>query len=255
MDGMVLTLFIATTFFGGIVTGLAGFAMGLVVSGVWLHILTPAQTAMLIVSYGLVTQSYNIWRVRHALRWRLVVPFILGGVVGVPIGTLLLAYINPADVRIGVGVLLIAYSAYFLVRPHFRPIHAGVTADFGVGALNGVLGGMTGLAGPIITIWCQMRGWSKDQQRAVFQPVIISAFAITAISLAVAGTVTVELAKIYVYGLLPLAAGLWLGLRLYGHLNENTFRKVILVLLLLSGLVLLVPELLAMARGLPAPGH
>jgi hypothetical protein len=252
MDGLVLTLFLVTTFFGGIVTGLAGFAMGLVVSGVWLHILTPAQTAMLIVGYGLLTQSYNIWRVRHALRWRIVAPFILGGFFGVPIGTLLLTYINPAFVRTGVGLLLIGYSTYFLARPHFKPIHAGVGTDLGIGVLNGVLGGMTGLAGPIITIWCQVRGWSKDQQRAIFQPVIISAFALTAISLAIAGTVTVELARIYVYGLPTLAAGLWLGLKLYGHLDENAFRKVILVLLLLSGIVLLVPELLAMWNGLPS---
>ena len=241
MDGWILGLFLLTTFVGGIVTGLAGFAMGLVVSGVWLHILTPAQTAALIVGYGLLTQSYNIWKLRHALRWRTVAPFITGGVVGVPAGALLLSYANPAYVRSGVGVLLIAYSTYFLVRPHFKPMHPGIAADFGIGILNGVLGGLTGLAGPFITIWCQLRGFSKDHQRAVFQPVILSAFALTAISLAVAGTVTAELVRIYLYGLPPLAVGLWLGLKLYGHLNEDTFRKVILVLLLFSGMALIVP--------------
>ena len=82
MDGVVLSLFLLTTFFGGVVTGLAGFAMGLVVSGVWLHILTPAETAALIVGYGILTQSYNIWRLRHALNWRIVAPFIAGGAVG-----------------------------------------------------------------------------------------------------------------------------------------------------------------------------
>ena len=250
MDGLVLTLFLATTFFGGVVAGLAGFAMGLVVSGIWLHILTPAQTAMLIVSYGLVTQSYNIWRLRHVLRWRTVAPFILGGMVGVPIGAALLSHIDPRFVRFGVGLLLIAYSSYFLARPHFKPVHAGLAADVGVGIANGVLGGMTGLSGPVITIWCQLRGWSKDHQRAVFQPVIISNFVLTAISLGFAGTITAELAKIYLYGLPALALGLWLGLKLYGHLDEQAFRKVILVLLLLSGLALLLPELAAMAQAL-----
>jgi hypothetical protein len=43
------------------------------------------------------------------------------------------------------------------------------------------------------------------------------------------------------YGLPTLAVGLWVGLKLYGHLNEETFRKVILVLLLFSGLALVVP--------------
>ena len=241
MDGAVLALFLLSTFVGGIVTGLAGFAMGLVVSGVWLHILTPAQTAMLIVGYGLLTQTYTIWRIRHALRWRVVTPFIAGGVLGVPLGTLLLTYLNPSHVRVGVGVMLVAYSTYFLARPHFKPMHAGLGADVGIGLFNGILGGMTGLSGPIITVWCQIRGWPRNEQRAIYQPVILSAFVLTAISLAIAGTVTADLVRIYLYGLPPLAAGLWLGLHLYGRLNENTFRKVILILLLFSGLALIVP--------------
>ena len=241
MDGWILALFLFTTFFGGIVTGLAGFAMGLVVSGIWLHILTPAQTAALIVGYGLLTQSYTLWKLRQALAWRPIAPFIFGGIVGVPIGTLLLTSINPDFVRTGVGVLLIAYSTYSLAGPHVRPIKAGLSVEALVGLLNGVLGGLTGLSGPIITMWCNLRGFPKDLQRAIYQPVILAAFALTAISLAAAGAITANVLRLYVYGLIPLAAGLWLGLKLYGHLDETTFRRVILVLLLLSGVVLIVP--------------
>lgn len=241
MDGTVLALFLVSTFVGGIVTGLAGFAMGLVVSGVWLHILTPIQTAALIVGYGLLVQSYSIWKMRHALNWRTVAPFIIGGVVGVPLGAMLLTYVDPGYLRSGVGVLLVLYSGYFLARPTIHKVRAGVPADVGIGALNGLLGGLTGLSGPIITIWCQLRGWPKDVQRAIFQPVILAAFALTAISLAVAGAVTHELVKLYLYGLPALGAGLWLGLKLYGHLDDAAFRKLILLLLLLSGVVLIVP--------------
>jgi uncharacterized membrane protein YfcA len=241
MHGWILGLFLFTTFFGGIVTGLAGFAMGLVVSGVWLHILTPAQTASLIVGYGLLTQSYNIWKLRHALNWRTVAPFVTGGLIGVPIGAALVTYVDPNYVRTGVGVLLILYSVYSLARPHLKPRNPGFAVDAGVGVINGVLGGMTGLAGPVITMWCNFRGFRKDVQRAIYQPVILAAFVLTAISLAVAGVVTADLIRIYLYGLPTLAVGLWVGLKLYGHLNEETFRKVILVLLLFSGLALVVP--------------
>jgi uncharacterized membrane protein YfcA len=241
MDGAVLTLFVVSVFFGGIVTGLAGFAMGLVVSGIWLHILTPQQTAALIVGYGLLVQSYSIWKLRHALNWRAVAPFIIGGACGVPLGAFLLSYIDRDILRTGVGILLIAYSSYFLLRPHVHTVRGSVAADIGVGIVNGILGGMTGLAGPVITVWCQLRGWPKDAQRAIFQPVILAAFAMTAVSLAIAGTVTAELVKLYLLGLLPLGAGLWVGLKLYGHLDDTAFRKLILVLLLLSGLVLIVP--------------
>ena len=241
MDGAVLGVFLLTTFLGGLVNGLAGFALGLVVSGIWLHILTPVQTATLIVGYGLLLQCYGIWKLRHALRWHAVLPFIIGGAVGVPLGTALLNYIDADYLRIGIGVLLIAYSSYSLARPHLKPMHAGFAVETGVGFLNGVLGGLTGLAGPIITMWCQMRGWPKDVQRTIYQPVILVAFAMAAISLTVAGTVTAEIAKLFLYGLPALAVGQWVGFKLYGHLDEATFRKAVLALLLLSGLVLVVP--------------
>jgi uncharacterized protein len=241
MTGGAMAIFLFTTFFGGIVTGLAGFAMGLVVSGVWLHLLTPEQTASLIAGYGLLTQTYSIWKLRHGLQWRSAMPFVFGGLVGVPIGTALLTYMNPDYLRVGVGILLIVYSTYSLARPHLKPMHAGFAVETGVGFLNGVLGGLTGLSGPIITMWCQLRGFPKDFQRGIYQPVILSAFVLTAISLGIAGAITAELARLYLLGLLPLAAGMWLGLKLYNHLDEATFRKVILVLLLLSGLVLIAP--------------
>ena len=241
MDGVVLAVFLVSVFFGGIVSGLAGFAMGLVVSGIWLHILTPAQTAALIVCYGLMVQSYSIWKLRHALNWRTVAPFIAGGVIGVPLGAALLTSIDPDYLRTGVGVLLVAYSGFFLLRPTVHTIRTDMKADFGVGIVNGLLGGMTGLAGPIITIWCQLRGWRKDEQRAIFQPVILASFILTAASLTVNGTITIDLLKIYAMGLPFLAAGVFLGLKLYGRLDEMAFRKVILYLLLLSGIVLIVP--------------
>ena len=46
----------------------------------------------------------------------------------------------------------------------------GTTADAAVGVFNGILGGATGLAGNIVTMWCGVRGWPKDVQRTVFQP-------------------------------------------------------------------------------------
>ena len=63
--------------------------------------------------------------------------------------------------------------------------------------------------------------------------------------LSVAGAVTAETAKLYVLGLPVLLVGLWSGFKLYGRLDDAAFRKVILLLLLVSGLALVVPPLLA----------
>jgi len=243
MDGVSVALFLISTFVGGVTSGLAGFAMGLVVSGVWLHIMTPLETVTLIAGYGLLTQSYATWTLRHALDWRSVAPFIITGAIGIPLGTFLLTYVNSAYLRTGVGVLLLAYSIYSLARPHFRPVKAGLPADLGIGFANGLLGGLTGLSGVLITIWCQMRALNKDAQRTIFQPVNLAAMLVNLVSLSVAGAITGGTVRLYLLGLAPLFAGLWSGLKLYGRLDDAAFRKVILLLLLASGIVLIVPRM------------
>jgi len=241
MDGTVLSLFLISAFAGGLTSGIAGFAAGLVVSGVWLHILTPTQTAVLIASYGIVNQSYTVWKLRHAFSWRRVAPFILGGLIGVPLGAALLAVVDPAAIRFGIGVLLVCFSTYNLAKPAIAPVSAGPATDAGIGVLNGAVGGLTGLGGVVITVWCQMRDWPKDVQRTVFQPVILATMAMSAISFAVSGSYTRDTIKLFFIGLPVLLAGLWVGLKLYGRLDDKAFRRVILLLLLASGLTLIIP--------------
>lgn len=241
MDGLNLVLFLTAAFFGGLTSGLSGFAMGLVVSGVWLHIISPEQNALLIVLCGLVTQGSGIWRVRHAINWRTVWPFIVGGALGVPAGTALLTTVDPGTLRLSIGVLLVIYNLYNLIRPALKPVQGGVPADVGVGIANGLIGGLTGLGGIAVTVWCQLRGGQKDAQRAIFQPVLFATFVMSAISFGVARAFTAETFKLYALALPVLIAGIWSGFGLYGKLDDAAFRKVILRLPLVSGLALIVP--------------
>jgi uncharacterized protein len=245
MDGMFLFLFCLAAFAGGLVSGFSGFAMGLVVSGVWLHIITPVQTAALIAGYGLLTQGYGILKLRQKLNWRAIWPMSFGTTIGIPIGVLLLTYINPVYMRLGVGVLLVLYAIYSLARPAFKPMKIGAAPDIGIGFVNRLVGGLTGLGGVVSTISCQWRGWTRDAQRAVFQPVLFAAFVVILFSLAVTGAFTTETVKLYGLGLPFLLVGLWSGFRLYGKIDDEMFRKVVLLLILLAGLSLIVPAVLA----------
>lgn len=72
MDGvsLELPLFILATFAGALVAGLSGFAFGLIAASIWLYILSPLQTATLIIAFGLIVQGYSVWKLRRALDWR-----------------------------------------------------------------------------------------------------------------------------------------------------------------------------------------
>jgi len=239
-----LALYLTATFAAALVTGMAGFAFGLVAAAIWLHILTPMQTATLIIAFGLVVQGVSVWKLRHALRWKRLWPFLLGGALGVPLGVAVLEWARPDYIRVTVGVLLVLYSAYSLARPAMKPTkHGGAAADAGVAFLNGILGGLTGLAGILTTIWCSIRGWPKDEQRAVFQPIGVAIFAMSGLWLGIGGAIPSDTLWFFVLGLPVLLAGTWLGLKLYGHLDEAGFRKVVLVLLFVSGIALVVPAI------------
>ena len=121
-----------------------------------------------------MTQGYGVWSLRHAVRWRSAAPFIVGGLIGVPAGTMLLTYIDPAYMRIGGRRTADCLQ-------HLQPGSPGDQIDtrrrsteVGVGFLNGLLAGLTGLVGIIVVIWCQLRNWPKDVQRAIFQPVLLA---------------------------------------------------------------------------------
>ena len=249
MDGILsldilpldLILFAAASFAAALVAGVAGFAFGLVAAGVWLHIMTPAQSAALIVGFGLIVQGVSVWKLRRAVRPARLLPFVLGGAFGVPAGIELLRWIPSAQMRAGIGVFLILFSVYSLARPQLRKITAGgASIDGVVGFFNGIVGGATGLAGILSTIWCGLRGWPKDEQRAVFQPVGVAVFLMTAAWLGGTGLIGGETAWLFLIGLPAILAGTWLGLRLYGRLDEAWFRRVVLGLLLVSGAGLLI---------------
>ena len=231
-----LILFAAGTFTAALVTGVAGFAFGIVAAAVWLHFLSPAQTTALIVAYGLIVHGISVWKLRRSIRLMRLIPFLLGGAIGVPIGVELLGWTSPATLRLSVGIVLILFSLYSLVRPQMAPTTAGKAADGAIGVLNGIIGGATGLAGIVLTIWCTLRGWPRDEQRTVFQPVGVAVFLMTGFWLGGTGLIGADTLRLFVIGLPVLLTGTWVGLRLYARLDEAGFRKVVLGLLLISGL-------------------
>ncbi len=234
-----LVIFLIGTFSAAFVTGLAGFAFGMVAAAIWLFALSPVQTTTLIVAYALLVQGYSTWKLRRAIIPSRLLPFVIGSAIGIPAGIAILELASSVHLRTAVGILLIAFSLYNLLRPKMPDLKTvGQAADAGIGFLNGVLGGATGLGGILPTMWCVLRGWPRDEHRAVSQPTAVVTFALTLLAFGGLGLVTSETTRLFLIGLPALVAGTLLGWSLYGKLNEAAFRKVVLVLLLASGLAI-----------------
>src|SRR5205823_12354235 len=179
-----------------------------------------AQATPLIVAFGLIVQGVSVWKLRRAIKWPRLAPFLIGGIVGVPLGAELLRWAAPGHLRIAVGAILVIFSLWNLFRPSFGSMaRAGVVADGAVGVVNGVIGGATGLAAIAAVIWCSLRGWPPPEQRAVFQPSGVAVVALTALWRAATGLHRGETLALVLISLPAVATVLDAGDELLGELD------------------------------------
>lgn len=233
-------LILIGAFAGGLVSGLTGFGTGISALPFWLAAVSPQLAAPLVVACSLVAQLQTLPAIWHAIDFRRVRPFIIGGLAGVPPGALLLSYVSAAMFKAGVGVVLIVYCSYMLIgQLSFRLRWGGRIADGAIGFGGGIMGGLAGLSGPLPTIWTGLRGWGKDAKRGVLQAYNFSTLVLALIFQTVAGLMTLEFGRVFLVALPGTIAGAWLGRRLYNRLSDRRFDNVVLILLLISGFLLL----------------
>ncbi len=237
MTTVAFVLLFSGALAGGFVSGLAGFGAALMALGIWLYWLPPSVAVPLVLICSIVAQTSTLPSFWRSIDFKLVWPLLIGGLAGVPLGTLLIAHADPKLFKLSFGVLLLVFpTALYFNRTPIAPRFGGWVADGLVGFAGGILGGFAGLSGPLPILWANLRGWGKDERRGLFQTFN---WAILMLSLGVqaaTGFVTLEVAWLALLALPATLFGAWLGARAYLVLSDRHFRDVVLGLLLLSGL-------------------
>ncbi len=224
----------------GFVQGLSGFAFGLAAMGIWAWSVSPQLAGPMVVFGSLIGQLLSIHSVRADIDLRRVLPFILGGVIGVPLGAAALPHLDATLFKVGVGLLLAVYCPVMLLARELPRIRGGGRIADGVaGLVGGVMGGIGGLSGPAPTLWCTLRHWSRDAQRAVIQSFNLAMHTLTLTVYIVDGAVTAETGRMFAIVAPTLVVPCLIGARLYSRVSEIQFRRMVLGLLFLSGIGLL----------------
>lgn len=226
------------TLVGAIAAGGAGFAFGLTASSIWLHRIDPLHSALLINCCGTLLHLTTIWPQRSHIEVKRLWPFVVAGLFGVPIGVRVLLILDANLLKALLGVFLLAFGTYALLAPRIHTFQAGGrVADASIGFIGGILSGIGGYTGVLPTIWTQLRGWSKQKARAVYQTYIILVQSLTVVGIIWAAYDRTGLTLVFLM-LPPLALGTWIGWQLYGRLNDLRFRQALAVLLIASGATL-----------------
>src|SRR5712671_6870216 len=236
MSSLAFVLLVLGALAGGFVTGLAGFGTALMALGIWLYVLPPSIAVPLALICSILAQILTLPSFWRSFDLKLVWPFLIGGLAGVPLGTMLIAHADPRIFKLTVGVLLLVFPAalYFSRKP-IAVSFGGRVADAAIGFAGGILGGLAGLSGPLPTLWASVRGWGKDERRGVFQTFNWTVLSAALCLQAATGFVTAEVVWLALLALPASLFGAWLGARTYHALSDRNFRDVVLGLLFLSG--------------------
>jgi hypothetical protein len=234
-------LFVALgAFVGGFVNGLTGFGLALTAHAFWLHVIGPTLAAPLATVCAVMSQLQTLPRIWHDLNVRQLIPFIAGGLAGVPLGTGLLTRIDPQTFKAVMGLVLVCYSGTMLfLKPAFRSTWGGRAADGVVGLASGFLGGLGGISGVLPAVWAAFRGWTKVESRGVFQAFNVTILTTALISFAVAGFFTVKLGWLILISAPSTLIGVNAGWQVYRRLSDRSYHTVVLTLLLFAGATLL----------------
>src|ERR1700754_433438 len=90
---------------GGFISGLAGFGTALMALGIWLYVMPPAAAVPLVLICSIVAQTSTLPSVWRNIDFSLVWPFLIGGLLGVPLGTVLIAHADPRNFKLAIGIL------------------------------------------------------------------------------------------------------------------------------------------------------
>ena len=229
----ILVLLALTSLAAGLSRGFSGFGAALIFVPVAARLVGPqlASTVLLLVDAVLAAPMIlPAWR--HASRPSVAL-MVIGALVGVPLGTVVLAMADPVLLRWFIVVLAAAMLALLLSgwRYHGKP-HATLT--IAVGALAGLFGGIGQIGGPpVIAYW--LGGVARaDVARASIILYFAASTVIGIVSYFAGGLITREALQLSVLAAPGYGIGLWIGSKLFGHASDATFRRVALALIALA---------------------
>ncbi len=247
IDAASLTAILVILGFSGLMSGLSGFGFS-AVGALCLALLPPKLGVPLLMTLSTANQLMSLGQLKADMRplkawWPDGPgPYLLGGVLGVPIGLCILQSMPTPSLMLVFGAFLVGYAAYSLLKPEGLKIAlAGWKPSVAVGMAGGVIGGFTAFPGAAVVVWTGLHRMAKQDARSIVQPYILVLQVMSLAMLAVQHPQTFSptfwtLLAVTVPVVLP---GTLLGVRLYKSLSDINFRRIAFMMLGVSGFGLL----------------
>lgn len=233
--------FAAIVFAGALVFCTVGFGIG-VASFPLLLLLVDPQTAVVVINtVSLPMFALVIWQTRRHIPVRQVLPVAAAGLVGVPVGILILRDSDAVFLRIAIAALIIALTllAAFNTRwslPKSTPI------GMGVGFVVSVILNAFGVGGALMVLAWLSHRMSSHALRGSLSLYFLAVEGAGVIGYGAAGLLTEERLQLIGISLVPVVLGWGLALLILRRINETMFRRLVIVAIIATSMMVLVRE-------------
>ena len=235
---MTIAWVVAIVFFAAVLQSLTGFGFALIVMPLVTLVLDLGTAAPLIALAGLTAYTVNLIRFHRAVDLGEVARLGAASALGIPIGIWALARVDESVINFAMGLILIAYAVYSLLRPVAPRLDARGWA-YPAGFLAGCLGGAYNTPGPPVVVYGSLRQWPKDEYRAILQTLFFINGVLVVTSHLLARHMTADVWVLYAWAAPALLLGLWTGARLDARVNQERFRLLVTIMILVLGISLL----------------
>ncbi|HAS90237.1 MAG TPA: sulfite exporter TauE/SafE family protein [Desulfovibrio sp.] len=233
-----LLLIPAIFFTAGFVQGLTGFGAALVAMPLMAFIIDIKLAVPICTLCGLFININMTLKLRKSLDWAKIIPLIAGCIPGSIFGTLVLKEVNGYYIRLFLGILVTAFSGYSLLA---KPVRLNLNNKWGYlpGFLTGAIGSAVSAGGPPSIIYTSIQGWSKESIKATLVSFFLFSGTMAASGHLISGLTTFYAFKIFLASALPIFVGTNLGNSLSTHISDNFYRRIVMLLLVIMGLMLI----------------
>lgn len=238
LDPATLTLAFAVAALAGLVKGMVGFAMPMIlISGLGTFLPPDVALGGLILP-TLVTNGMQALRQGVRAAWdsvRRFRVFLLAGLVCLLATAQMVRIMSPQFFLLLLGVPVTVFALIQLMGVRLQLAAPSPRIEMGIGGFAGAIGGFSGVWGPPTVMYLTALNTPKADQMRV-QGVI---YGLGAVALTFAhvgsGVLRADTAPFSLALILPAVAGMWLGGRLSDRIDQATFRRATLLVLLIAG--------------------
>ncbi len=217
---------------------LSGFGSALVAMALLPPVLGIQIATPLVAIVMLPLEIFLLMHYRHALNVSVIWRVIVAAIVGIPFGIIFLTQLDEELVLAVLGMVITGYSLFALLNLKL-PTMAHPAWGYGFGFIAGLLGGAYNTSGPPVIVYGNCLRWDPDEFKSNLQGFFLVASFFIAIGHAWDRNLTPEVWRLFLISLPAIVVGIWAGTSLDKYLNPESFRKIVLVLLVVMGLRLI----------------